>query len=318
MIKSKYQCSQTSLYAICILAWQMCRDNQAAFFAFDALYTEGYILENLARVNAAKDLPNFQARKEDLALLSVEYDKVATDLVALAKMLKNSVERAYKDNKNIQKIMLTTAGFDYFAKVKDFDDKAITPFMSAALTFIAEKADVLNTAGKLPVGFAVQFNDINTAFVDVLARYNAAVIATKTKTDEKVAVNNDIYDRVNNLLDDAQFMYQQMPDRAKQYQFNTLWNIVEPTKSSGISGKILAVGGKKSLGNITVTEPLTGKTTVSDKDGSFNIYLTEGIWSLILAADGYTTQTITGIEVQKGVVKRLNVEMVSIPQPQTA
>lgn len=318
MQKSKYQCSQTSLYAVCVLAWQMCRDNQAAFLAFDAQYTEGYILENLDRINAAKGLPDFKARKEDLALLSVEYDKVATDLVALAKMLKNSVERAYKDNKNIQKIMLTTAGFDYFKKVQELDDKAITPFMTAALTFIAEKADVLNTAGKLSVGFAVQFNDINTAFEDVLGRYNAAAIVAKTKTDEKVAANNDIYDRAVNLLDDAQFMYQQLPDRAKQYQFTTLWNIVEPTKSSGISGKTLAVGGKKSVGNITVTEPLTGKTATSDKDGSFNIYLTEGEWTLTFSADGYITQTITGIEVQKGAVKRLNVEMVLVAKGQTA
>ncbi|MBL7815634.1 MAG: carboxypeptidase regulatory-like domain-containing protein [Saprospiraceae bacterium] len=308
-MKPKYPCSQASLYAICVLAWEMCRDNQAAFFAFDAKYTEGYIQENLARVNAAKDIPDFKARQEDIMLLSVEYDKVATDLVNLAKMLKNSVERAYKNDKNIQKIMLNAAGFDGFKKVQDLDDKAITLFMSSALTFIADKAAVLGTEGKLPANFATQFTDINTSFVDVLGRYNAKAMASKTKTDEKVSANNDIFDSTIEMLEDGQFMYQLAPERAKQYLFNTLWDIVEPTKNSGVGGKTLAVGGKKSVPKVTVTEPLTGKTAISDKDGSYALLLTEGKWLLTFTADGYISQTIE-VTIQKGVTKRLNVEMV--------
>ena len=313
-MKPKYPCSQTSLYAICILAWEMCKGNQAAFVAFDAKYTMAFIAENIARINAAKDIPDFKARKEDLALLSVEYDKVATDLVGLGKILKNSVERAYKEDKSVQKIMLTTAGYDYFRKVQDFDDNAITTFMSSALTFIAEKAEILSNAGKLSADFAAQFKAINALFVNVLGRYNAEAIAGKKKTEEKVAVSNDAYDLTVNMLDDAQFMYQLKPELAKQYAFNTLWDIVEPTKNAGVSGKTLAIGGKRSISNVTITEPLTGKTAVSDKDGSYALYLTEGKWTLSFAADGYDTQNIEALVV-KGMMKRLNVEMVPVAKP---
>lgn len=312
MKKTKYPCSQTTLYAICVLAWQMCRDHFAAFFAFDPKYTEGYIAENLARIKAAENLPDYKARQEDLALASIAYDKVAIDLALLAKYLKSYVERAFKGDKAVQKVMLTTAGFDYFTKVQDFDDKAITPFMSAALKFIADKTVVLTTDGKMPTDFTARFIAVDVLFDDVLARYNAAKSSLLVKTDEKNAANNDIYDRVQDMLYDGRFMNMETPDLAKPYNFNTIWDQVEPTRNSGISGKIFAVGGKKPLAGITVLEPLTGKTAVSDKDGNYMIYLTEDTYALTFSGDGFVTQTVADIAVKTGVVKRLNVEMVAV------
>ncbi|MBL7818698.1 MAG: carboxypeptidase-like regulatory domain-containing protein [Saprospiraceae bacterium] len=310
MTKTKYACSQASLYAICILAWQICRDNQAAFFAFDAQYTEGYIDDNVAAVKAAETMPDAKARQEELSLLSIEYDKVANLLAAQAKYLRSYIERAYTD-KAVQKIMLQSAGFDYFSKVQNLDDKAITPFMSSALKFIADKAAVLTTDGRMPTDFAAKFNATDAAFDDVLAQYNATQSATKIKTEEKIKANNDIYDRVQAMLYDGRFMHLENPALAQVYNFNTLWDQVEPTKNAGVSGKTLAVGGKKSVPKVTVTEPLTGKTAVSDKDGSYSLLLTEGKWLLTFTADGYVSQTIE-VTIQKGVTKRLYVEMVKV------
>ncbi|MBL7815987.1 MAG: carboxypeptidase-like regulatory domain-containing protein [Saprospiraceae bacterium] len=309
MMKPKYGCSQANLYAICTRAWHICRDNQAAFFAFDPLYTEGYIDDNLAQVKIAENLPDAKSRQEDLSLLSIEYDKVANEVVAQAKYLRSYIERAYQD-KAIQRIMLQSAGFDYFSKVLKLDDKAITPFMSSAVQFIANKAVVLTTDGRMPADFATKFNAADAAFDDVLAQYNATQSATKIKTEEKIKANNDIYDRVQAMLYDGRFMHLENPALAQAYNFNTIWDQIEPTKNSGVGGKTLAVGGKKSVPNVTVTESLTGKTTISDKDGSYSLLLTEGKWLLIFSADGYVSQTIE-VVIQKGVTKRLNVEMVT-------
>ena len=309
MVKPIYPCSQTSLYAVCVRAWQICRDNQAAFFVFDAQYTEGFIDENIAILKAAENLPDNKARKEDLALLSVEYDKIAMDLALMAKYLKNYIERAYMDNKEVQKIMLQTAGFDNYRKVQDLDDKAITPFMSSALAFIAEKAPILTASGKMTADFAATFTAQDTLFDNVLERYNAVETATKTKTDEKITANNDVYNRTQAMLYDGRFMNLDKPELAKPYNFSTIWDQVEPTKNSGVSGKTLAVGGKKGISKVTVTEPLTGKTAISDKDGSYALLLTEGKWLLTFTAEGYVSQTIE-VTIQKGVTKRLNVEMV--------
>ena len=244
--------------------------------------------------------------------MSVEFDQISTDVVALGSLLKNSLQRAYRNNKDIEKVMLTTAGFDDFAKVKRINDKAIAAFLSSALKFIGDKADVLRDAGKLPDDFAKRLTAVDALFDSVQARYSTAEDAAKAKKDEKIAANNDIFDDGNALLDDARFMYQQTPDRAKQYEFNTIWDLVEPTKNAGVKGKTLAVGGKVSVSNVTVKELLTGKTALSDKDGSYEIApLSEGKYTLTFSAEGYVTQTIE-IVVKTGVTKRLNVEMVVV------
>ena len=118
MIKPKYPCSQTTLYAVCVLAWQMCRAHLTAFFAFDPKYTEGYIVAEEARVKAAESLPDQKARQKALSLVSIEYDKVAGSLALMATYLKGYIEYAFKDDKAIQKVMLTTAGFGEYAQVQ--------------------------------------------------------------------------------------------------------------------------------------------------------------------------------------------------------
>ena len=72
----------------------------------------------------------------------------------------------------------------------------------------------------------------------------------------------------------------------------------------------------RQIAGVTVTEPLTGKTAVSDKGGSYEIGpFSEDTYTLIFSADGYETQTIPGLDVKTGVVKRLNVEMVPVAKP---
>ena len=42
----------------------MCRDNQAAFFAFDPKYTMAFIDKNIARIKSAEDLPDLRQEKK--------------------------------------------------------------------------------------------------------------------------------------------------------------------------------------------------------------------------------------------------------------
>ena len=99
--------------------------------------------------------------------------------------------------------------------------------------------------------------------------------------------------------------------------FSTLLAKVDATKNAGINGKTTIGGGKKGLADVTVTEPISGKTYVSEKDGFFEITpLTEGKYTLVFSIEGYETQTITSNDVKTGVMKRLNVEMVPMAKPQ--
>ena len=314
---NKYNCSQASLYAVARLVWQAVQDNQAQFFAFDATYTTAYLNENKEFIKTVERLPDYYARKEAVAVLSIEYNKQAEVVIVLAKYLKDYIERCF--DKDVRDIMLNSAGYDYFAKVKQGNANAINSFLSSAVVFVTDKADVLTTKGKMPTDFLSRLQTADNDFEDVLSRYNAAVAAAKNKTDEKINANNEVFNRLQRVLADGRTIFLETPELAKIFQFSSFLARVEPTKNAGINGKITNGYVKKGLAQVTVTEPTSGKTYISDKDGYYEIApLSMGTYSLIFSADGYITQTLTGLDVQKGVVKRLNVDMVPMTRAQPA
>ena len=310
MLKPTYRCSQAVLYLVCRLAWQKCRNNQIIFFAFDNKYTMAFIDENITRIKNVENLADYKARKEDVSLISIDYDRVTTNLVLMATHLGRYIKRAFKEDKAILKIMLTTAGFSNFRQMQKLDEKAIAPFMSSAIKFVVEKTDILNHQGKMPADFIAQFVAADTQFGNILAAYNTADAAHKEKTNEKIIGNNDIHEQTLEMLADGHFMHMKSPEIAKQYKFNALLSQVEPTKNAGINGKILMPGGKRVISGVTVAESLTGKTFVSDKKGDFALNsLGAGTYTVIFSAEGFVTQTIMGVIVKKGATKRLKVEM---------
>ncbi len=316
-MNSKYTCSQASLYAVSRLVWQTVQDNLSLFAGFDSTYTNETITQNREFIKTVERLPDLNARREAVAVLSLEYDKKVDAVVLLAKYLKDAIERGFEDE--VKNIMLDSAGFDYFQKVKQGNANAISSFLSSALGFVADKADTLTTKGKLPADFLTKLTAADTAFEDVLSRYNAAVKATKTKKDEKIIGNNEVFARLQQVLADGRTIHLESPDLAKAYQFSAFLSQVESTKNAGINGKITMPSGKKGIALITVTEPISGKTYTSDKDGYYEIApLSMGSYTLVFSADGYITQTISGLEVQKGVVKRVNVEMMAVAKLQMA
>ena len=314
---NRYNCSQASLYAVSRLIWQTTQDELTRFSAFDDTYTVNFITDNLNYIKTVERMPDAHARKEAVAVLSLEFDKKADAVVLLAKYLKDYIERSF--DKEIKDIMLNSAGYDNFPKVKQGNTNAISSYLSSALGFVIDKADVLTTKGKMPADFLARLTTVDTDFEDVLSRYNTAVAAAKSKTDEKIIANNEVFARLQQVLADGRHIHLENPELAKAFQFSAFLSRVESTKNAGINGKITLPGGKKGIALITVTEPISGKTYTSDKDGYFEIApLSMGSYTLVFSADGYVTQTFTGLEVQKGVVKRLNVEMVPMAKAQMA
>lgn len=309
-MSSRFNCSQPSLFAVYRLTVQMVLDDLARFFAFDATYTEGWATANFAFTKTVERMPDANARKEAVAILSLDYDKKVAAIVLLAKYLKAYIERGFEAS--VQDIMLTSAGFGYLKKVKEGNANAVSSFMSSALVFVVDKAVILTEKGKMPADFLARLQVADTDFDTVLSQYNAAVLVAKAKTDERLAGCNEIADRLQAILADGRTINLESPDIAKTYQFSSVLARVESTKNAGINGKVSLPGGKKGLAGATVTEPISGKTYVSDKDGYYEITpLTMGDYTLTFSADGFVPQTLTGNTVQTGVVKRLNVEMVA-------
>lgn len=66
--KSQYGTPQEILYSVCLAAWSLCSDNLQRFTALKAFYTDVFIADAVAAVQAAKQRPESRqtlaARKE--------------------------------------------------------------------------------------------------------------------------------------------------------------------------------------------------------------------------------------------------------------
>ena len=61
-IKKVYNCTQSQLYAICMLIWASCKREIASFSALKGIYTLPYIAEKVTKVLEANNIPNEEDR----------------------------------------------------------------------------------------------------------------------------------------------------------------------------------------------------------------------------------------------------------------
>ena len=307
MANTSYSCSQATLYNVCRLVWQMIGNKLAEFAGYNTIYILPYIAENLALIKAAERLPDAEQRREEVDTLSLSYDKMGARVVLLGKYLLTYIDEAYP--KEMRSIMYKAAGYDSFDKVKAFNSNAIPSWFSDALLFVEQKAETLSKGG-MPKDFLEKLKAADKEFEEILKQYNAAVATAKERREEKILANNDIYARAQKALLHGRNMNLEMPEQAKLYQFSAVLAQVEDGKNAGISGKITEEGGKKGIAGIAVTEPISGKTAVTDKDGRYEITpLSMDKYTLIFSGEGYETQTIEKIAVKTGVTTRQNAAM---------
>ena len=308
MSKSNYACSQIVLYAALRFGWIQYRNDLKAFTAFDSDNTEALADENEKLIDETEDLPDFSARKETVATLSLEYDSVVKTVVVLGKYFLSYIVKGYAAE--MVDIMKQSAGFDYFDKVKKGDSTATMAFFSSLTTFVKDKKDVLIADGKMPADFQARLQAANLAFAHVSKRYDAAMKEMKEKTDEKIIANNDIYARFLKMLLDGRTMNLETPNKAKTYQLSYILSQVETVKNAGISGKVTDESGKIGLPDIKVVESVYGKSAVTDKKGRYEIApLSIDTYTLTYSGDGFESQTIKAIAVKTGIVTRQNVVM---------
>ena len=282
--KLHYNASQAELYAICGIGWDSFEENLADFTAFKTFYDAAFLATRRAEIDAAKVLPDDQARGAASETFRIQM-QTAADAAALKwKALSAYIKSAFPGD--IAKPQLEAAGKDYYTTALNGDWEDLELMLTAGQTFITNNNAILTAPGGMPLGFPVDYDADFAAFSDLYTQFEDAQLDSVEGTDEKISANNDVYDALMSMFDDGQIIYDDIPAKRERFIFANVKALVTPPKGSGSgSGDD---DGSTDPGTPTKTSIVKGKVT----DMTMAMII-EGATVTFIFPDAETTSTIT-------------------------
>ena len=309
MVLPIFNCSQPNLISTCRLIWQTCLNRIDVFSAEDPSFNAALIEENIALIKTAERIPDFATRNATTSLWLLKLDKSKEAVIRLSKFLTIYMERTFTDADEL-KLQNKAAGFDYLAKLKNYNSNAVNQFLSSAIPFIEANKGLLTTKGRMTTTFLAECQAAENVFNDTLANYNTANTAAKASTDEKNTAYNEVYTRAQKVLKVGRDMNIDAPEIAKTYLFSAFLAQIESPSNAALAGLISQGTKKQPISGVRITIKDTDKVFETASDGRFDISpLSMGIYMVTIEKEGFETQTIE-VEIKTGVTTRLNVVLV--------
>src|SRR5690606_18566209 len=132
--KNHYSVPQEILYSVCLAAWNLCSQNLAKFTALKAFYTEAFITQSLAAVQAAKDLPSLVQTLAYRKEVRINLVNATKQVQANWQLLKLYVTKAFAAD--LVQAKLEAAGAAFYAKASIDNWSAVRSLIDAANAFI--------------------------------------------------------------------------------------------------------------------------------------------------------------------------------------
>jgi hypothetical protein len=306
LLKPDYNCSQVDLYSICETGWANYQNRVAPFTAFKAFYTVPFGVTALAKVSAARLLPDVQQRgapsESYLVTLKAEGTLVRDDFGKLKRYIDSAFEAAYR------KAEYEAAGQLLFDEGMDWD--SIEELGDNMNQYITDKLATLTANQNMPAAFQGVVTGHVTAFNTTYGLYKTAE-QTTAAANAKIQANNEIYKELMDMFKDGKEIFKRDPEIAKEFTFSVLQQMISPG-TQGLRVKVM--DGQNDV-------PLEGAEVIWKPDGEEPVFfstLKNGVAEKIqlgakkgkitVKKQGFVLQEIP-TEIETGTVHRVNVTL---------
>ena len=312
MTATKYGSSQQELYNACRFAWNLCNTHRSIFAQYKGKYTEAFILQQLAEVEAADAMDDSTARYTTAQNLRIKLVEKKDEFMVLFNRLMGYITDAYQVS--IADNMKKSAGQSVYRKANVENWSSMTGLLSAAIPFVnTHKAD-LCADNNMPTDFDVRLQAKKTEFEALYKSWNAADTAASTQTDEKITANNAIYGKMMAMLTDAKVAFPKNDPNAAKFVGTYIFAQIRGTKASGVMGKV-SVGNTTgtAINNAKISIVSLNKSCVTDVEGRFDFSpIAAGVYTILIEAEGFDPFTIEAYEIKTGIIGRLNVVLTAV------
>lgn len=223
--KSDYPCTQLELYAVLRIAISSYRENIVAFNNFKGYYDDQWGNDFEAAINAAAELPDFQARDEASESALIDLEKKGTECANKWQDLKRYITSTtgWGDK---QKPKQEAAGSTVYRKAAGGNWEVMNGLMTTASNFITNNLAALKADQNMPNPFQGEFDTLKGEFSILYDIFTDKTQDQEQETDEKVVENNAINGTGSGMLGDGQAIYREDASMADRFTFNQILKIV--------------------------------------------------------------------------------------------
>lgn len=313
MVSSNYNCTQADLYKACRQIWLMCQEHLTEFAKYKGCYTTVFVDENLALINTVAAMENYENRQAPVKDRRKDLMAAAVDCSDLFKLLKGYCTTAFKDDTVVRDAMIGEAGQQYFDKISTGNWSQVSGLLSAMVPFVKKRKETLMEKAYMPEGFIARLEEQKVVFEAALSAWESQKENATPNTEAKIIANNDLKNRVMEVLADGQMVFIKNKAMAQKFVWNSILTEVRGTKPAGLAGRVTDAATKKGLANVVVAIEALGLTVTTDAEGRYEFAsLAEGIYEVTFTIEGFKKQIVEKREVKANIKRRLNMAMDNI------
>ncbi|MES2620901.1 MAG: carboxypeptidase regulatory-like domain-containing protein [Bacteroidota bacterium] len=310
-IKAKYNCTQSELYAICTLGWNIAKQHQTDISFYYPIYTLIYINGKIANIQTTEQQPDFQTRDAITEQDGILLKGLAEKSIFNWDLLERYITHAFQTDKDLIKPNVEAAGKGYRPEATrehpNWD--ALKQMLISGRNYIDNNTPLLTPF--MPAGYSADYNTDRTNFTN---KYNMLMLEfaeSPTVTQEKIIANNLIYDELMLMLGD---IYVILPSSQKyQASFTYLKGVISSPGPAGLIGMITDSVTNNPLEGALLRLLPGANEAVSEADGSFDFgNISSGKYMIEIILDGYQTLLVP-VTIATGVTSTKNYSLVPNP-----
>lgn len=232
-----YGIPQVTLYSICTSAWNLCNANLQKFTDLKGFYTEAFIADAQAQVQAAKLLPSSTQTVSFCRTARINLSNSTSQVLSNWRVLKGYINNAFDES--VVKSMLKAAGAAFYSKASVDNWSAVTNLVDEANIFIANYIDELTANDNMPADFQTSFKAVSDSCMALSALYFNSTRDKQRTTTVKLDANNAIYTSMMKMLKDGQLVFQDDAPTKKMFTYSHLVSIYKKEHSASLKGYIV-------------------------------------------------------------------------------
>jgi hypothetical protein len=226
-----YNCSEPELYAGLDMAWDSQEEYEPAFTIENTKYTAGLATTQKAAIQAARDLPDGQARYANSEDLRVTLGEVLQVGLGKWNSLDGYIKKAFKGEH--YKNRIEEAGKQYYAGAYQNNWEVGKSLFQAGKLFLNTHNAVLLATGGMPTTFAGSFDTTRILYETTYANFMIARQQAQEQTDVKVLANNAIYQDGREMMEDGKHIFRMAPSTRERFIWERIMELVSPETGSG-------------------------------------------------------------------------------------
>jgi len=309
MVKSNYNCGQQELYAIARTGWNTCLTNLSSFSTFKTKYTTAFIAARIEEIAAAERLPDEEKREEQSRTARVQLSSKGLEALDKWQALKRFIIDAFPEEE--QEIKLDAAGQAHYRKAAKEEWAATQRLLLDGSIFMEENESLLLLKGSMPETFRTTFATTKEEYDTLYQQYLDASVNNPVQTNTKITANNEVFDKLMNMLLDGQSLYRNNDTMKKVFTFDQMALTVGGPGVQGLKGNVTQPENLPVANAVITCTGPTVKTVTTDEDGRYECpQLKEGEYTVTVTAGGYQPATITNVEVADGAMKALDIVLI--------